>query len=178
LSGSFGFMAAEPEVHGNVSLFPGIDTAVAATTSTSYNTVVGTHVLVDGADLGEGCISSLTLDINAGARERRCLGSGLAPSSIAWDQFTITCSGSVFFGTTATSTLYNKMLTDLPVNLSMAMTDSDGNGFAFSIPRAKLTAASIDGGSIGSDVLMQFNLTASTDPTLQSQIAFDVMGAL
>jgi len=178
VSASFGFMGAEPEVHGNVSLFPGIATAVAATTSTTFNTVVGTHVILDGSDLGEGCLSSLTLDLNAGARERRCLGAGLAPSSIAFDSHSCTASGSIFFGTDATSTLYNKMLTDLPVNFSMCVTDADGNGFAISIPRAKLTSASIDGGSAGSDVLMAFSFETSTDPTLGSMVAFDVIGAL
>jgi len=178
VSGSFGFMSAEPEVHGTTSLFPGIDTAVAATTSTTFNTVVGTHVLIDNADLGEGCLSSLTIDITAGARERRCLGSGLAPSSIAFDTFNVTCSGSVFFGTDATSTLYNKQLSDLPINFSMCVTDADGNGFAISIPRAKLTSAACDGGSIGSDVLMSMAFSASTDPTLGSIVAIDVLGAL
>jgi len=178
VSGSFGFMCKEPEVHGEASLFPGIATAVAATVSTTYNTVVGTHALVDGTDLGEGCIASLSLDVSAGARERRCLGSGLAPSGIAFDAFSITCSGSVFFGTAATSALYNKQLTDLPISLSMCVTDADGNGLAFSIPRAKLTSASIDGGAAGSDVLMAFNLETSSDSTLGSMIAFDVMGAL
>jgi len=178
VSGSFGFMSSEPEVHGTTSLFPGIDTAVAATTSTTFNTVVGTHVLIDNADLGEGCLSSLTIDITAGARERRCLGSGLAPSSIAFDTFNVTCSGSVFFGTDATSTLYNKQLSDLPINFSMCVTDADGNGFAISIPRAKLTSAACDGGSIGSDVLMSMAFSASTDPTLGSIVAIDVLGAL
>jgi len=178
VSGSFSFMCKEPEVHGDASLFPGIATAVAATTSTTYNTVVGTHVLVDGTDLGEGCIASLNLDLSAGARERRCLGSGLAPSGIAFDSHSVTASGSVFFGTAATSALYNKQLTDLPINIAMCVTDAAGNALAFSIPRAKLTAASIDGGSAGSDVLMSFNIEASTDSTLGSMIAFDVMGAL
>jgi hypothetical protein len=177
LSGSFSFMAKSPEVQGDASLFPGIAGKVAATSTPPYNTVVGTHVLMDEADMGEGCMESLSLEINANLRERRCLGGGLSASSIAYDQFSCQCSSSIFFGTAATSALYNKLLTDLPISFSICVTDSAGNGLAISIPRAKLNSAAVAGGSLGSDILMNAAFDASTDPDLSTLIAFDILGS-
>jgi hypothetical protein len=176
ISGSFGFMANKPEVNGNVSLFPGIATALDATTTPQMNSVTSTHVLLDGASLGEGCVESFSLEINANLRERRCLGAGLSAASIAADSFSVSGSGSVFYGTSETSTLYGKLLSDLPITFSICTTDSDGNAMAISIYRAKLNSANVSGGALGSDVMLALNFDAATDSTTETMIAFDILG--
>lgn len=178
VTGTFNFMGQESEVHGDASLFPGIASAVAATTTPQFNSVTGCHVLLDGVDLGASCAASFSIDINANLRERRCLGGGLSASSIASDQFSISGSISIFFGSASSSTLYNKNLSDLPFTFAICCTDSAGNGFAVNVYRAKLTAATVDGGSLGSDVLMSVTFNASTDSTItNSLIAIDVLGS-
>lgn len=177
LSGSFGFMAKESEVQDTSTIFPdGTASSVAATTTPRFNSVTGTYVLIDGVTMGDSCVMSFTLDINANMREIRCLGSGLSATAITADQFTITGSASIYFGTSTAASLYGKKLTDLPISFSICVTDADGNGLAFTIPRGKITEATVDAGGMGSDVMMSLNFTASTDSTLGSLIAVDRLG--
>jgi len=136
VSGSFGFMAKSPEVQGTVTGFPsGTASAVAATTTPRFNSVTGTSVLIDGVTMGESCVSDFTLNVAANTREIRCLGSGLSAAAIVADQFTITGSTNIFFGTSTSAGLYGKKLTDLPLTFSICVTDSAGNAFAVTIPR-------------------------------------------
>jgi hypothetical protein len=178
LSGNFGFIAKEPEVQGTTTVFPnGTGSAVAATTTPRFNSVTGTTVLIDGITMGDSCVASFTLDIAANLREIRCLGSGLSAAAITPDQFTITGSSSIFFDSATSASLYGKKLTDLPITFSVLVTDADGNGFAVTIPRGKITEATVDVGGLGSDVLMSLNFTASTDSTSGSMILIDRLGS-
>jgi len=179
LSGSFGFMAKESEVQGTTTIFPdGTGSAVAATTTPRFNSVTGTYVLIDGVTMGDSCVMNFTLDINANMREIRCLGSGLSATAITADQFTVTGSSSIYFGSATAATLYGKKLTDLPITFAICCTDADGNGFAITVPRGKITEATVDAGSQNSDVMMSLNWTASTDATLGTLIAIDRLGSV
>ena len=177
VSGSFGFMAGSPEATGADSDFPGIASAVAATTTPVFNNVTGTTVLMDGASLGESCAESFTLDINANLKERRCLGAGLAPSSIGDDQFTITGTANIFFGSAAANTIYDKKLTGASMAFSICITDSAGNGFAVTIPAATVEEATVSGDGMGTDVMMSVKFTAYTDTVSGSMICIDRLGS-
>jgi hypothetical protein len=176
VNGSLGFMGMKEEVLGVATAFG--TSPVAATTTPNFNSVTGTYVLVDGASLGDSCIESFTLDVNANLRERRCLGGGLAASDIGSDQFTITGSSNMYFGSATSASLYGKKLQDQVITFSVAVTDQNGNGFAITYPRAKITQADVDGGSMGSDVMMSFNFTAATDPVTNTMIIIDVIGSV
>ena len=178
VAGNFGFMAQESEAQGTATDFAGIGSEVAATTTPYFNSVTNTFVLIDGVDLGESCAESFTLDINANLRERRCIGGGLSASSIGEDQFTITGSANLYFGSTGSAAIYNKKLTDLPITFAMLVTDSEGNGFAVSIPRGKITAADVDGGSLNSDVMMSLAFDAVTDPDFGTMVIIDRLGTV
>jgi hypothetical protein len=175
VNGSFGFLAATPEVIGTAVT---ITTPGDPTTTSNFNSVTGTYILVDGTSLGDSCIESFTLDVNANLRERRCIGAGLSASSIGQDQFTITGTSNMFFGSAASATLYGKKLTDTVITFSIAVTDQDGNAFVITFPRAKITEATVDGGSMGSDVMMSFNFSASTDPTTDTMLIIDRVGSV
>ena len=178
VSGSIGFLGASPEVLGSVSLFDGIDTAVAATTTHNMNAVTNSYVLLDGAELGESCANSFTLDVNANLRERRCIGSGLSATSIGADPFKITGSANVYFGSAASIALYNKKLTDQSFTFSFLVTDSDGNGFAVTFPRCKITKSDVNGGSVGSDVIMDMTWDCVSDVTTGTQLIIDALGSV
>jgi len=178
VTGTFNFLGQVSEVHGDASLFPGIASAVAAPTTPQFNSVTGCHVLLDSTDLGSSCAASFSIDINANLRERRCLSGGLAASSIGYDQFSVSGTLSIFFGSASSSTFYNKNLSDLPFTFAIACTDSAGNAFCLNVYRAKITSCSVDGGSLGSDCMMSVTFSASTDSTItNSLIAIDVVGS-
>lgn len=179
VTGNFGFIAQESEVQDDVTGFPdGTASAVAATTTTRFNAVTGTYVLIDGTSMAESCVSAFTLDVNANLRERRCLGAGLSATSIGSDQFTITGTSTIYFGTATSALLYQKKLQDSPITFSVCVTDADGNGFAITIPRGKITEATVDAGGLGSDVMMSFNFTASTDATAGTMLIIDRLGSV
>jgi hypothetical protein len=178
VNGSVSFIGQETETLNTASQFAGIGSEVAATTTPAFNSVTGTSVLLDGVPLGESCAESFTLDINANLRERRCLGGGLAATSIGFDQFSISGSANIYFGSSASATLYKKKMTDTYITYAMCVTDSEGNGFAISFYRAKITAADVDGGALGSDVMMSLSFNAVTDPTTETMICIDRLGTV
>ncbi len=178
LSGNFGFMAQESEQQGTASKFPGIGSEVDPTTTPYFNAVTGTSVLLDGVAMGESCAESLAINIDGSLRERKCLGGGLSATSIGFDQFKISFTASIFFGTAASAALYQKKLLDSALSFSVCLTDSEGNGVAVTIPRGKITSAEVTGGSLGSDVMLSLNVDAVTDPTEDTMIIFDTLGSV
>lgn len=178
VDGSFTFIGTETEEQGTTSKFPGISSAVAATTTQRFNSTTGTYILIDGASLGDSCTESFSIDINAGLREQRCIGSGLSASGVGADQFTISGKLNMFFGSSASAALYQKKMQGQSLSFSIGVTDPDGNGMAITIASAKITEASVDGGSMGSDVMMSVGFSASTDSDLGSMIAIDRLGSV
>ena len=179
LNGSFNFIGSETEDGPNTgSQFPGIASAVAATTTGFFNNVTNTHVLLDGVAMGESCIESLTIDIQGNLRERRCLGGGLAASSIGADQFKVSVQANIFFGTTASANLYKKKLADSALTFAVCLQDADGNGMAVTLPRGKISSAEITGGALGSDVMLNLSFDAVTDSSFGTLIMFDRLGSV
>ncbi len=178
LTGAFGLMGTETEDQGTASNFSGIGSEVAAGVEAFFNTVTNTHVLLDGVAVGDSCLESLSLTVDAQLRGRRCIGSGLAFSSVGSDPFNISFTTSMFFGTTASAALYQKKLDDATMSLSICLQDADGNGFAITIPRASLSEATVVVGGMSSDVLMNITGSVSTDPTSGSMIHFDRLGTI
>jgi hypothetical protein len=177
LSGSFGFLGATTETQTTTSGFASVGSAVAATTTPYFNTVTGTSVLLDEVTMGESCVESLTMDIQANLRERRCIGSGLAASSIGLDPFKISFTANIYFGTAESAALYAKKIADTALSFSVCLSDSSGNGFAISMPRCKITSAEVDAGGMGSDVMMSLAADAVTDSTDDTMIHIDILGS-
>lgn len=176
VTGNFGFIAKESERTGTTSGFPsGVGSAVAANTNPRFNSVSKTTVLIDGTNMADSCITSMTLDINANLRERRCLGSGLAASSIGADQFTISANTSIYFGSSSSQTLYGKKIQGTPIEISMCVTDSEDNGFAITL-KGTCTDGAVDAGAMGSDVVMSMNISSYTNTDISSMIAIDRLG--
>jgi len=179
LNGAFNFIGTETEEGPNTSSqFPGIGSEVAATTSGYFNTVTNTHVLLDGTAMGESCVESLTIDVQGNLRERRCLGGGLAASSLGADQFKISTQANIFFGTTASANLYKKKLADSALTFAVCLQDADGNGVAVTLPRGKISSAEITGGALGSDVMLNLSFDAVTSPDFSTMIIFDRLGSV
>lgn len=177
ITGTLNLVAAEPEATGTTSDFPGISSEVAATTTPRYNSVTGTHVLVDNVSLGDSCMESFSLTINGNLRERRCLGSGLAPSGFAADPFMVEGSCSIFFGSSESQDLYDKKLEGTQILFSICIEDTEGNGFVVTFPTATITEGTVDGGGNGTDVMMSTNFSANSTPG-NPVVIIDVLGSL
>lgn len=177
VNGSLNIVGAEPEATGTSSDFPGIASEVAATTTPRYNTVTGTYVLVDNTDLGDSCMESFSLTISGNLRERRCLGSGLAPSGFAADPFTVEGSCSIFFGSSESQNLYDKKLAGTQILFSICIEDSLGNAFVVTFPTATIVEGNIDGGENGTDVMMSTKFTGNSTPG-NPVVIIDVLGAI
>ncbi len=176
VTGVFNFMAEALEIQAAATAF---DTSpIVATTTPSFNLVTNSAVLLDGSDMGESCVMSATVDINANLRERRCLTSGLAASSIGEDQFTITVSTQIYFGSDESAALYQKKLTDSAITFTICVTDADGDAMAITMPRGKITEASIDGGGLNSDIVVSMNFSCATDTTTGTMIIIDRLGSV
>ena len=176
VAGTLSVVAAAPEETGAVTFFDGTE-EVTQTTTPRFNSVTGTYVLVDNADLGDSCMESFSLDINANLRERRCLGSGLAPSGFAADPFMISGTTSIFYGSSVSAALYNKKLEGTQILFSICIEDSEGNGFAVTFPTATITEANVSGGTNGSDVMMSTSFSATSTPG-EPTVIIDVLGSL
>ena len=177
VAGTLNVVGAEPEETGTVTKFPGISSETLETTSTRFNSVTGTYVLVDNADLGDSCMESFSLNINANLRERRCLGSGLAPNSYAADPFTVEGSCSIFYGSVTSADLYDKKLAGTQILFSICIEDPEGNGFVVTFPTATITEGSISGDGKGTDVMMSTKFSGNSVPG-QPSVIIDVLGQL
>lgn len=177
LTGSINFLGQDSD-RDTATMFPsGVDSAVAATTSPVMNSVQGTTVLLDGASLGESCAESFSLNIGTGLRGIRCLGSGIGFSDIVVGTFEITATLNIFFGAASSAAVYDKMLLNQALSFSIAVTDSNGDGYGFNIDRAKLTSSEIVAGGINTDVMMNLGLTATIDTVSDAMISIDRIGS-
>jgi hypothetical protein len=177
LTGSFNFLGQDSD-RDTATMFPtGLGAVVAATTTPVMNSVQGTTVLLDGASLGESCAESFSLNIGTGLRGIRCLGSGVGFSDVVVGTFDITATLNIFFGAATSAAVYDKMLLNQALSFSIAVTDSNGDGYGFNIDRAKLTSSEIVAGGINTDVMMNLGLTATIDSTSNAMISIDRIGS-
>jgi len=178
ITGSFSFLGMEMARTATTSSFPGIATAEAATTTPMINTVNNTIVVLDGAQMGDSCAESFSLNVNTGMKERRCLGSGIGLAGITQGTFEITADLNIFFGAASSAAVYDKMVGDLPVSFAIYCEDSNGDGYAISIERAKISSSEVVAGGINTDVMMNLSLTATVGSTSGAMIAIDRIGSV
>jgi len=176
LTGSLNLLGQD-SVRSTATQFPsGLGSVVAATTTPVMNSVQGTTVLLDGASLGDSCAESFSLNIGTGLRGIRCLGSGLGFADVVAGTFEITANLNIFFGAASSASVYDKMLLNQPLSFSIAVSDANGNGYAFNMDRAKLTSSEIVAGGINTDVIMNLGLTATIDTVSDAMLSIDRLG--
>ena len=83
----------------------------------------------------------------------------------------------MFFGSTASASIYDKKMAGQTLELSICVVDADGNGFAVTLPEANLPQADIDAGAVGSDVIMSITLEAKTNVALGTMVIIDIIGS-
>jgi hypothetical protein len=128
--------------------------------------------------MGDSCAESFSLNINTGMKERRCLGSGIGLAGITQGSFEITADLNIFFGAASSAAVYDKMVGDLPVSFAIYCEDANGDGYAISIERAKISSSEVVAGGINTDVMMNLSLTATVGSTSGAMIAIDRIGSV
>lgn len=176
INGDFSFLGRSM-TRGTVTMYPdGLAGEVAATTTPLINTVNNTVVLLDGVTMGESCAESFSLAIDSGMKERRCLGSGLGLSGVSQGTFDIKGSLSIYFGAASSAAVYDKMIGDLPISFSIYCEDANGDGYAFTIERGKITSSTIEAGGINTDVIMALEFSATIGATNGAMLIIDRIG--
>ena len=173
ITGNFSFLGmamARAEATG----FSGTD--VAATTTPLINTINNTVVLLDGTVLSDSCAESFSLTVNTGMKERRCLGSGIGLAGITQGTFDITGSLNIYFGAASSAAVYDKMIADLPISFSIYCEDANGDGYAITLERAKISSSEVVAGGINTDVMMTLEIKATIGTNSGAMLVIDRIG--
>jgi hypothetical protein len=135
---------------------------VASKTFEVMNAVTGVGTILEsGAPLTGTFIKSLTLDVDNGLRGRDAIGS-LGNVEVASGTLSITGKMSVYF---SDAVLYNKFINSSATSLVFSAQDPVGNGYVFTIPRAKFNEGNIMSGNKDSDSMVEMGFTALLDTT-------------
>ena len=177
VSGSFSFLGQQC-ARDNSSAFPGILSEVAETTTEVIDTVTGTSVIVDGVGENSTCVNSISLSVETGLREQRCLGSGIGASAVNVGTFEVTASVEVYFGNDSVASVYDKMRTGEAIDFSVCLTAPDGSGLAITLGKAKIASSEVVAGGIDTDVMMSLSLTSVRDAVTDSVLILDRLGSV
>lgn len=176
LTGNFNFLGQQC-TRGTVTGFPGIASEVAATTTPVFNSVVGTQVMLDDAPIGDSCANSLSVSVETGLRELRCISSGIGAADLNVGTFVMTMTTELYFSGN-TAAVYDKMITGSPLSLAICVSDDEGNGLAFVFNRCKIASSEVVAGGIDQDVVMSVTVDATLDPTSNSMMIIDRIGSI
>lgn len=153
LTGSFGFIGRDSIITPNST----VPEAVAPTTLTEVmNSATNFADLMVAGQSYECGISSVSLNTDAGLRAQNSVGQ-LGACAIVPGTFTPTGSLSVYF---ADATLYNRYIANQELALSWSVQDNAGNKYEFSLPRVKITNASVVAGGLDTDVSLDIDYQA------------------
>lgn len=153
LTGSFGFIGRDSIITPNST----VPEAVAPTTLTEVMNSATNFADLEVAGQSYECgISSVSLNTDAGLRAQNSVGQ-LGACAIVPGTFTPTGSLSVYF---ADATLYNRYIANQELALSWSVQDNAGNKYEFSLPRVKITNATVVAGGLDTDVSLDIDYQA------------------
>ncbi len=158
LTGSFGFMGRDM-VPGGVT---GVPAAVAPADLTEVMNSASNFADLTVAGVAYPCgISKVSLATDAGLRAQKALGN-LGACTINAGTFKPTGAFSVYF---ADGVIYSKYVSNTAFALSWGVEDAAGNKYTFSLPKVKVTKATVVAGGLDTDVEMAVDYQALFDPT-------------
>lgn len=135
-------------------------------------------IWVDGAPLSGSFVQSLNFTYDNTLREQTAICS---LDAIGIGSGTISATGTmeVYFSNGA---LYDKFASNSNVSLTFSTTDTAGNGYVFSIPKANFSKVSTNASGKDADLMLSLEFTAlndngNADATLRNLIQIDRVGA-
>lgn len=135
-------------------------------------------IWVDGAPLPGSFVQSLNFTYDNTLREQTAICS-LDAVGIGSGTISATGTMEVYF---STGTLYDKFANNENVSLTFSTTDTAGNGYVFSIPKANFSKVSTNAGGKDADLMLSLEFTAlndngNADAALRNLIQIDRVGA-
>lgn len=146
-------------------------TATAASTNPKLSNVSVGDVLIDGNSvIGTACMSAVSFKWENGLTEQPCLGKGLEVGAIL--EMTAKGSGSFTLAWSGKSAdYYEKQFANGTVSLSVPLTDSIGNKYVLTVPKAEIKVTMPAGK--GSDTLQaQFEYKCIEQPPVLVRTPF------
>ena len=135
-------------------------------------------IWVDGAPLSGSFVQSLNFTYDNTLREQTAICS---LDAIGIGSGTISATGTmeVYFSNGA---LYDKFASNSNVSLTFSTTDTAGNGYVFSIPKANFSKVSTNASGKDADLMLSLEFTAlndngNADAALRNLIQIDRVGA-
>lgn len=131
-----------------------------------------------GAPLTSTSIKSITLDIDSNLRAQDAAGT-LGLVGVGIGTFKVSGKLTIYF---ATGALFTKYLNDTYTSFTVQTTDTAGNGYVITIPKAMLSNGQVLAGGQDTDMMAEFDYTAYADKTnavaaLRQTIFIDRVGA-
>ena len=131
-----------------------------------------------GAPLTSTSIKSITLDIDSALRAQDAAGT-LGLVGVGIGTFKVSGKLTVYF---ANGSLFTKYLNDTYTSFTVQTTDTAGNGYVITIPKAMLSNGQVLAGGQDTDMMAEFDYTAYADKTnavaaLRQTIFIDRVGA-
>jgi hypothetical protein len=175
-TGSFSFMGKKA---GAMIGATALDTPQAQTSYEPINTVTGVQqILMNGAVPVESFMS-LSLRLTNNARARRAVGAGLGPVSIGYGGVEVSGSCEAYL---TDGTRFDKFVNNTAFGFSWAALDALGNGYIFTVPRARFSDANPNATQMDQDVSdpgafeAEFDSTQTDVSGLRKTIFIDRVG--
>jgi hypothetical protein len=167
LTGEITFLGRSAE---SATASVGTGTAIEAPSAEVMNAVDNVGNLMEaGVPMTGVHVSSLTVDLQNNLRANAAIGS-LPAVMVGAGQCVVTGNVSVYF---ENSDLYQKYLNNTATSLSFQVTGAGGSSYTFTLPRIKLTQATIVAGGNDQDVMAEFQYQALRDPTTGVTLTID-----
>lgn len=162
LTGSFGFFGQSHDIT-QVTALPGGPSFTASQDGDVMNSVTDMGVLaVGGTDLlagGASFISDVTLEISNNLRGQKALGV-FGNAGVGYGEFSVTGTMKCYF---ENETLYKQALNGDRLSLALGVTDGEGGGYLFEMPRIKFKDAAVEFGGKDADVMLNLPFQAFYD---------------
>jgi hypothetical protein len=169
VTGSFDFTGKDSVRDGATQM----GTPTASLTYGIMNAVAGVgHVYEDGVALTNTSIKSLSLDLDNSLRAQDAIGT-LGAVGIGSGTCMVSGSMEVYL---ADGALYDKFVANENTSLSWSATDTEGNGYVFTLPNVKLKDVKVTGGSQNTDAMLSVSFDGLMDPVLLKTLVIDRVG--
>lgn len=156
VTGSFGTLGAK-EISEAASAATGYDDA---TTTGIMNCVDNIVNVLEGQAAGSSVLG-FSMAVNNNLRSREKIGT-LGAFSIGTGKCNVSGTLRIYF---ETNTLFDKYLNFTSTSLAFVFQDAAGNGYVFSFPQVKLTAAERPAAGENQDIIVPFNWQGSMHAT-------------
>lgn len=172
ISGMFEFMGRDSVRSGTTQL-PGTITPSRQFDITNAVSGVG-NIMENGVALTNTFIKSIKLDVGNALRARDAIGI-LGAASIGSGEFSVDGTLEVYF---ADGAMYDRFINSQASSIQFVVQDGAGNGYAFNIPKLKLSNGKVNSGGKDQDIMFSAGFSGLVDPVSGKTLLIDRFGVV